>query len=203
MLGKISEFLKHEYSVFVVLSNKDKLKYIFRAFVKYELFVLKYLILVPIVVIDFLGGTWAGMGVLVILYLGIFVLPYPINWIILFFLADLLVTAFYVLIASQFESSRNLLILLIGEGNYKEYIGDNPGSKLGKHIVKVGGIGLGLGVSLLGMEFFHNQINSLGAMQYANDCKKMGVPIDVERFHKYYDRRFYDIANNLMKKSKK
>lgn len=178
-------------------------KKIIENLIKLDLILLKYMILIPLKVSHFLCETKGGTGILIFMILGMYGLPYPFSTIIFFFLSDIISVLIFCTISAQFSISRELLKKLIGVENFSKYVGDNPGSITGKHLFKVGLYCLGIGVGKVGLNVFQDQANSIAANTYAEDCRRQNLPIDEEKFHKFYERRFSAIYQNIFKPTKK
>lgn len=112
--------------------------------------------------------------------------PYPINYYIYLVFCDVISTNFLCLILSQFEVSRNYLIRLIGQENFSKYIGDNPGSNLGKKLICTGTFVIGIGLGKIGLDVAQTYANAHDASLYADTCKAKGIPVDAEAFHDHF-----------------
>lgn len=177
-------------------------KKIIEAIIKFDLFFLKYMILIPLKISHFLCETKGGTGILIFLILGMYGFPHPFSTIIFFFLSDIISVLIFCTIGAQFRVSRELLKKLLGLENFSKYVGDNPGSVTGKHLFKVGVYCLGIGVGKVGLDVFQDHANSIAANTYAEDCRRQNIPIDETKFHKFYERRFSDIYQNIFKPTK-
>lgn len=202
MFQKIKGFILQILKEFQESGNKSR--YLFGLFIRYELFMLKWSLLIPVKLLYWLMSTYPGLAFTTFLTLFFSAIPYPMNYGIYLVFCEVMSTNFLCLMLSQFEISRKYLILLIGEQNYNKYIGENPGSTLGKRLLYTGGFVMGIGLGKIGLDMVQTNANARDASLYAEKCRKEGVQIDPERFHAHFDRRphdyFTDILRNIPKK---
>jgi hypothetical protein len=180
----------------------ESFKKMFNKLVQIELIILKYYILWFLKIAAFLTSTSGGQGILLLMAIALYGLPFPFSTIIALFLADLIGVLVFVTIFAQFEKSRNSLKDLIGPENFSKYVGDNSGSISGRYLVKTVGFILCVGLSKVSLDLAQDRVNDMSANTYADRCRQQGIPIDAERFHKMYDRQFPDILK-IIKPPKK
>lgn len=103
---------------------KKQLLQLYKIFIKYELFILKYTIVLPLRFGFFCTTTKPGTLFLYLLVFGVFFLPYSMAIICMVILTDILIVGLMCTILAQFKQTRKILIEIIGKENFSKYVGD-------------------------------------------------------------------------------
>jgi len=200
---KLRNLLVEEYKKFVAKDSEGKLRFVVYLLIKYELFFLKWSILGPIIIGTWFTSTISGFSIMFILGISMYICPYPVPFCIFMLFSDIIASMVICITAAQFEFSCYYLRKLIGEENFKRYVGENPASNLSPKLLKITAFIVALGITKLGIDLGQSEVNGISASKYAERCRREGVAIDPATFHGHFHKKPEDFMKDIFSRTPK